>query len=84
VKVPTQVRMIRSRVLSLSRAKPICRAITSAITDAIRLVGCGTIPCLVGHILLVAVGLVCIILLIKAGFDRAEARSKTAKHGKKD
>ena len=33
-------------------------------------------PCFVGHILLVAVALVCVILLIKSGFDWAEARRK--------
>lgn len=38
-----------------------------------------------GHILLVAVGLVCVVLsllLIKKGFDRAEARQKKKIEGK--
>ncbi|HWI68470.1 MAG TPA: hypothetical protein VNS88_08830 [Nitrospiraceae bacterium] len=39
---------------------------------------------LVGHILLIAGGLVCVILLIKALFDRTEARDKREKDGKKD
>jgi hypothetical protein len=39
---------------------------------------------LVGHILLIAGGLVCVILLIKALFDRTEARDRREKDGKKD
>jgi hypothetical protein len=39
----------------------------------------GRRSCFVGHILLVAVAVVCVILLIKAGFDRAEARHKRKK-----
>ena len=39
---------------------------------------------LVGHILLIAGGLVCVILLIKALFDRTEARDKREKDGRKD
>lgn len=42
------------------------------------------IGCYVGHILLIAGGLLCVILLIKVGFDRAEARDKRDKGGKKD
>jgi hypothetical protein len=40
---------------------------------------------LVGHILLIAGVLVCVVLfLIKAAFDRAEARDKRENDGKKD
>jgi len=38
----------------------------------------------VGHILLIAGALVCAVLLIKAVFDRAEARDKKEKDDKKD
>ena len=38
---------------------------------------------LVGHILLIAGALLCVILLIKAVFDRAEARDKSKKEDKK-
>lgn len=51
----------------------------SAITDAIRLVDCSTVRCLVGHILLTAGGLLCVILLIKEWFDRKESRAKQGK-----
>lgn len=71
-----------SRLFS-SEGRIFC-AVTSAITDAIRLAGWDAILCLVGHILLVAVGLVCVILLIKAGFDRVEARSLRKSDGKQD
>lgn len=57
---------------------------SSAITDAIRLAGSGTVRCSVGYILLIAGLIVSIILLIKAGFDRAEARDKRKKDGKKN
>ncbi|HYM76969.1 MAG TPA: hypothetical protein VE377_13405 [Candidatus Dormibacteraeota bacterium] len=59
-------------------------AITSAITEAIRLAGCGTVPLRVRGILLAAVALVCLIL-VKLGFDRMEARAKRKKNeDKKD
>jgi hypothetical protein len=60
--------------------RPPFRGVTSAITVAIRLAGCGAIPCCVGHILLIAGALVCIVLvLIKVVFDREEARDKREK-----
>ena len=66
-----------------SGCRPPFRGVTSAITDAIRLAGCGAIPCCVGHILLIAGALVCVVLvLIKVVFDRAEARDKTEKDDK--
>ncbi len=56
----------------------------SAITDAIRLPGSlADILYSVGELLLIAGALVCLILLMKAGFDRAEARSKSENGGKK-
>jgi len=39
---------------------------------------------IMGHILLIAGALVCVVLLIKALFDRAEARDKREKDGKRD
>ncbi len=62
---------------------PNFRGITSAITDAIRLADGDTIRCYVRHILLIAGALLCVILLIKAVFDRAEARDKSKKEDKK-
>ena len=45
---------------------------------------CGLYILPVGHILLIAGSLLCVVLLIKAVFDRAEARDKREKDGKKD
>jgi hypothetical protein len=54
---------------------PLFGGITSAITNAIRLDDCGTVPCSVGHFLLSAGGLLCVILPIKAWFDRKESHA---------
>jgi hypothetical protein len=45
--------------------------------------GGGTIPCLVGNIFLIAGAIVCLILLIKAWFDRTESRAKQGKDHEK-
>jgi hypothetical protein len=63
---------------------PNFRGITSAITIAIRLAGGDTILCCVGRYLLIAGALLCLILLIKTLFDRAEAPDKSKKEDQKD